>query len=62
MVLVRSKPISTRLKKMLLTMGIPSRRIELNDFAWMLKNLDRNHPLFGYVWPILICEYNRKGN
>lgn len=59
---VDAKPISTRIKKMLLHMGIPSCKIELNDFAWILKHLDRGHSLFPYVWPLLIREYNQKGN
>jgi len=62
MVLVDAKPISLRIRPVLLSMGIPLSKIKSNDFVWILKHLDRNHPLFDYVWPILIREYNRKGN
>jgi hypothetical protein len=57
--------MSQKLKELLATMNVPVKRIESEDYGWLLRNLNiqnGDHPQINEAIELLILEFNRKGN
>jgi len=57
--------MSQKLKELLATMNVPVKRIESEDYGWLLRNLNiqnGDHPQINEAIELLILESNRKGN